>query len=131
MPTKRQATVTPRVKLWLEKDGRYVFGFGISNILEAVERTGSIKEAAASLSKSYRHVWSRVKEAEAALGIQLVETRVGGEGRHRSQLTQQAKMLAEQYGQLRHEVKEMVEQQFAARLAHLVRSVLADKRRSK
>jgi len=33
-------------------------------VLQAVERTGSIKEAAAELDKSYRHVWARVKEAE-------------------------------------------------------------------
>ena len=69
---------TPRVKVWLEVEGRYAFGLGISEILQAVERAGSIKGAAAELGKSYRHVWGRVKQAEEALGTRLVQTQVGG-----------------------------------------------------
>ena len=38
--------VVPHAKLWLERNGQYVFGRGISEILKAVERTGSIKAAA-------------------------------------------------------------------------------------
>ena len=48
MPKKTQTVVRPRVKLWLEKNDEYVFGLGISNILKAVDQTGSIKKAAAS-----------------------------------------------------------------------------------
>jgi molybdate transport system regulatory protein len=45
-----------------------------------VDRTGSIKQAVASLGKGYRHVWTRIKEAEASLGGILVETRRGCSG---------------------------------------------------
>src|SRR5262245_35427932 len=69
---RRSAALTPRVKVWLEAGGRYAFGFGISEILQAVGRAGSIKQAAADLGKSYRHVWGRIKAAEAALGRPLV-----------------------------------------------------------
>ena len=48
-----------RTKIWLEVDGHYVFGGGISDILKAVADTGSIKAAAKSLGKRYRHVWSK------------------------------------------------------------------------
>jgi hypothetical protein len=44
-------------------------------ILRAVDRTGSIKQAAAEMGKNYRHVWARIKEADAARGGTLVETR--------------------------------------------------------
>ena len=44
----------PRVKVWLEIDGKYVFGWGICEILQAVREPGSIKDAAAQLGKSYR-----------------------------------------------------------------------------
>jgi molybdate transport repressor ModE-like protein len=56
------------VKVWLERDSRYAFGLGVCEILLAVDRTGSIKQAASELGKSYRPVWARVKEAEGALG---------------------------------------------------------------
>ena len=46
------------------------FGFGsrFIVILEAVERTGSIKHAATEVGWSYRRVWSRIKRTEQALG---------------------------------------------------------------
>ena len=50
----------PHAKVWLEIDGNYIFGRGISDILKAVADKGSIKEAAKSVGKSYRHVWARI-----------------------------------------------------------------------
>src|SRR3954454_12271637 len=94
---EQRASFTPRVKVWLEVDGRYAFGLGISAILQAVDRTGSIKAAAAELGKSYRHVWARVKEAEQALGLRLVEARVGGQGERRSSLTDDARRLTDAF----------------------------------
>ena len=80
------APLRPPVKVWLEADDRYVFGLGIAEILQAVERAGSIRQAAADLGKSYRHVWGRVKDAEQTLGQPLVRTQVGGKTVQRSAL---------------------------------------------
>ncbi len=46
---KNTQPLLPRVKVWLEIDGEYVFGWGICEILEAVRQAGSIKNAAARL----------------------------------------------------------------------------------
>jgi molybdate transport system regulatory protein len=73
-PGRPPASLVPRVKVWLEVGGQYAVGLGISEILLAVDRTGSIKQAALEVGMSYRHVWERVKEAEGALGLALVET---------------------------------------------------------
>ena len=89
----RPAPFTPRIKVWLEAGGQYAFGLGICEILRAVDAAGSIKGAAGRLGKSYRHVWARIKEAERALGRPLVETRVGGQGTRRSDLTPEARRL--------------------------------------
>lgn len=105
----------PRVKVWLEAEGRYVFGLGLSDILQAVDETGSIKEAAGRLGKSYRHVWGRLKQAEEALGLRLVETHVGGTGSRRSFLSPQARQLLRDYLALRGRMREVVEQEFARR----------------
>src|ERR1700753_1175259 len=97
-PTMRRDASTPlvpRVKVWLECAGHYVFGAGLSNILQAVERSGSIKQAAVDVGQSYRHVWSRIKEAEEALGHCLVETKGGGTGTRRRGLTAAARWLKE------------------------------------
>ena len=111
----RPVVFRPRIKVWLEVEGRYAFGFGICEILEAVDRAGSIKQAARDLDKSYRHVWSRVKEAEDALGCTLVETHVGGTGTRRSFLTADARRLVAGFLALRRRVTQVAEQEFERR----------------
>ena len=115
--------VTPRAKVWLEVDGKYVFGLGICRILEAVEETGSIKNAAASIGKSYRHVWSRIKEVEQAIGISLVATQVGGSGTRRSALTEPARQLVTSYRELREQVFTLVDEQFSTSIQKIVTEV--------
>ncbi len=103
----------PRVKVWLELDGNYVFGFGLSEILKAVEASGSIKAGAERLGKSYRYVWGRIKKAEKSLGQSLVETHVGGKGPARSFLTEFAARLVDEYDALRRRMLEVVSQEFS------------------
>jgi molybdate transport system regulatory protein len=107
--------LTPRVKVWFEADGRYGFGLGICEILGAVDRTGSIKVAARNLAKSYRYVWTRIKEAEAALGEKLVETQVGGQGIRRSFLTDHAKQLVVDFLAIRSRMTKFIHEEFARR----------------
>ena len=107
--------LTPRVKVWLEVNDCYGFGFGISEILQAVERAGSIKRAASDLGKSYRYVWNRINEAESALGRTLVETRVGGQGAQRSLLTETARRLMADFLAIRSRMVEVLDAEFSRR----------------
>jgi molybdate transport system regulatory protein len=120
----RTVTFTPRVKVWLETSSLYAFGHGLSEILKAVDRTGSIKEAAATLGKSYRYVWNRVKEGEEALGFPLVDARQGGSTRQRSTLTHQACELLKRFIGFRERMIAHLEQEYARFFAkdHLQRS---------
>ena len=115
---KRQlgSRVIPRAKVWLEVDGRYVFGRGMSDILKAVDETGSIKAAASQLGKSYRYVWAKVKEAEQALGAPLVLTRVGGKDARRSDLTELGSELVRDFDALRRQIFDLVDDEFQQRL---------------
>jgi molybdate transport system regulatory protein len=101
--------------VWLEVEGHYVFGFGLSEILQAVDAAGSIKQAAAKVGKSYRYIWGRIKEAEEALGQPLVHTQVGGRGPQRSALTPTAQRLVADFLALRRRMKEVLEEEFRRR----------------
>ena len=105
----------PRIKVWLETDGRYAFGFGLSEILRAVHQYGSIKQAASSLGKSYRYIWGRLKEAERALGQKLVKTHVGGKGLQRSFLTPAAQKLVKDFLAVRRRIMKVADQEFRRR----------------
>ncbi|MFI5386388.1 MAG: winged helix-turn-helix domain-containing protein [Fimbriimonadales bacterium] len=85
------------------------FGFGsrFILILEAVDRTGSIKHGAKEVGWSYRHVWSRIKRAEAALGYTLVTTQRGGPGKDRSELTPSARQIVSRFRELRTRLLDM------------------------
>jgi molybdate transport system regulatory protein len=112
---KKRSLLVPRVKVWLETEGRYAFGFGISEILQAVDRAGSIKQAAKDLGKSYRYVWGRIREAERALGKQLVDAQVGGKDTHRSFLTAPARQLVDDFLAIRKRMIEVARQEFQQR----------------
>lgn len=107
--------LAPRVKFWLELDGQSVFCPGLCQILQAVDQTGSIKDAAAALGRSYRFIWGRLKESERALGAPLVETRVGGELAQRSSLTPLGRELVAAFVQLRRRIFELVDAEFGER----------------
>jgi molybdate transport system regulatory protein len=111
---RRQTSLLPRIKVWLEThDRHYAFGFGIVEILQAVDQAGSIKEAARDLGKSYRYVWGRIKQAEQALGRQLVEAQVGGQGTRRSFLTSEERRLGADFMALRRRMVKVVQEEFA------------------
>lgn len=115
MSRKLALPLQPRLKIWFESSGEYAFGFGLCEMLQAVQDKGSIKVAAESIGKSYRHVWGRIKEAEAILERPLVQTRVGGNPDHRSELTQDATRLLEGFLTLRQKMKDLLEREFAKR----------------
>ena len=109
--------IRPRVKFWLEINGERAFCPGVCQILQEIERTGSIKDAAAAIGRSYRFVWGKLKSVEAALGQPLVETRVGGSQEKRSVLTEDGRSLMEEFIQLRQELFDLMDNQFATRIA--------------
>jgi molybdate transport system regulatory protein len=90
-------------KIWLEKDGKVVFGHGREELLTAIEECRSLNAAAKKLGMSYRAAWGRLKASEARLGIKLVET--DGAGRAMS-LTPRARLLLERFKRLEGETEE-------------------------
>lgn len=60
-------------RIWIEEDGKVLFGKGRENLLEAIEECQSLNKAAKKLNMSYRAAWGRIKASEKRLGIKLVE----------------------------------------------------------
>jgi len=118
--------VTPRAKLWLEVNRHYVFGLGISEILKAIQHTGSTKAAAREVGKSYRHVWDKIKQAEQALGVPLVRTQVGGKDARRSELSDLALDLVRDFETFRQRLFELVQVEFSQRLRETIQKHCRD-----
>lgn len=93
-----------RYKVWLEKDGQPVLGDGTALLLEKIAQLGSIKQAAASMSMSYRQAWGTLKKAEIRVGVTLLQKQVGGESGGGASLTEDAYDLLAKYKRFREEL---------------------------
>ncbi len=87
-------------KLWasfkvsLELDGeKRISGNNLFNLLDKIMIYGSISSAASALGFSYRYAWGLIREAENALGLQLVDKQLGGYAGGGTSLTEAGKEL--------------------------------------
>jgi len=87
------------VKLWMVNDkGESVFGNGLAELLEEIERTNSMLEAAKNLKMSYRYALHRITLAEKRLDELLVNrTHGGAKGGGRSEVTAYGRTLVSDY----------------------------------
>ncbi|HEX6513420.1 MAG TPA: LysR family transcriptional regulator [Chloroflexota bacterium] len=70
--------------MWLEtEDGRVALSDWRVDLLQAVDRYGSLAEAARQLGVPYKTAWYKLKEIEAGLGVALLHSSSGG-ARHGS-----------------------------------------------
>jgi molybdate transport system regulatory protein len=86
-----------KYKIWLEKDGKVVFGHGREELFLAIDECRSLNAAAKKLNMSYRAAWGRLKASEERLGIKLVES---GTTKKAMTLTPAAKALLHKFRQL-------------------------------
>ncbi|RZF54560.1 LysR family transcriptional regulator [Acinetobacter halotolerans] len=71
-----QARLKFHVRIMAENE--IAFGPGKAELLEAIQRTGSISQAAKSMSMSYRRAWQLVETMNQCFHSDLVETQTGG-----------------------------------------------------
>lgn len=85
-------------RVWLEREGKHVIGKGGAEILEAIDRTGSITRAAKNLRVSYKFAWDCLAETERNLGQPIIRTRRGGSlGGGGAELTDAGRSLLREY----------------------------------
>lgn len=100
-PATERMELEPRLKLWVEKDGNLVLSDYRVRILQLIDETGSLSEAAERMGLSYRRAWGKVREIEQNLGLSLVDSEVGGAGGGGSKLTPEGQRLVALYQRFR------------------------------
>lgn len=87
-------------KQWVvDEDNNIIIGEGRKEILETVERTGSLNQTAKIMKMSYKGVWSKIKVTEGYLNKRIVHT----DRKQGSHLTKAGKELLEKYNRLKKE----------------------------
>jgi molybdate transport system regulatory protein len=84
-------TTTPlqlKARIWFMRDGVTVLGEGRVALLEQIDRTGCISQAARDLGLSYKKAWEMVKAMNGAALSPFVLKASGGVGGGKSLLTE-------------------------------------------
>ena len=101
MEGELRVTLTPRLFVGEEK----CFGRGPERLLEAIDRTGSLKGAAAELNMAYSRAWTILRSCEKALGFPILERKAGGRGGGRCSLTDRGRDLLIGYRRMEEELE--------------------------
>ncbi len=100
-----------KAKFWLTLGPRTLFGDGKADLLDAVDRLGSLRSAATSMGMSYRHAWGLLRELDEASGFAFLE-HSGSGPRTSLRLTGNGRRFIEAYRRFRAPLTDLVERRF-------------------
>jgi len=83
----------------VDEDDNAIIGEGRMEILDNIEKTGSINQTAKMMKMSYKAVWSKIKTTEKHLNTVIVHT----DRKEGSRLSREGKELLEKYRRLKKE----------------------------
>ena len=86
--------------------GEKCFGPGPAALLEATDRLGSLRAAAAEADMAYSKAWTSLRSCEQALGFPLLEREAGGRRGGGSRLTAPGRSLLAGYRELERRLQE-------------------------
>lgn len=112
-------------RFWLTKENQSFLGSGRVELLEKIDRIGSIHAAAKEMKMSYKAAWERINSMNALAERPLIERTTGGKGGGGSKLTPYAHELIATFRRLEELHRQFLERfsQSAGdpeRLAHIL-----------
>jgi molybdate transport repressor ModE-like protein len=108
---KKRPRAYIKTKIWIEDNkGNLLFGKGKTEILELIEKEGSIAKAAEKMGLNYKKAWNHIKILQQNLEDELVIVEKGVKGG--TKLTEKAKEYIEVFKQLENEIQDFANKRF-------------------
>ena len=93
-------------KLWIvSDDDKKIFGEGPEELLNKIDKYGSLRQGANSMKMTYIKAWGIIAKIEKELGIKLLEKQIGGTKGGGSTLTPEARKLIKNYFTIKKEAE--------------------------
>ncbi len=105
MPRKT-GTLEIRPRIRLMRGDEILLGPGKADLLEAIDRTGSIRQASRELGMSYMRAWTLVKTMNDGFVDPVVESARGGSGRGGATLTTAGRTVLDIYREMERDSKD-------------------------
>ena len=93
-----------RAKVWIESDNHLIMSDYLATLLKNIDRTQSLKAAAATMKLPYRTALKKINEIESAVDSPLVESVSGGHAGGSSKLTPYAKELLKKFDAVQRQI---------------------------
>lgn len=90
-------------------DENFYIGPGRADLLEGIDKTGSISAAGKTMSMSYKRAWSLVQALNEGAGIPLVETSRGGTAQGGAHLTKAGREILARYRAIEQKTRAAIE----------------------
>jgi molybdate transport system regulatory protein len=103
-----ESGIVVRSKVWLEKDGKLLMGWGRATLLERIDQLGSISAAARSMKLTYRNAWLWVEAMNRLSPEPLVEKATGGAHGGYARLTEAGRRIVDGYKEKRTIIQELL-----------------------
>lgn len=86
-----------KLRIWLEREGKFVVSEGRAKLLRKIKETGSLSKAAEEMGMSYRHAWGVVHRIAQSAGGKVVESVRGGRSGGVTRLTPFGEEILREY----------------------------------
>lgn len=86
----------------------FYIGPGRADLMELIEETGSISEAAKRMGMSYKRAWGLVQALNGGWGAPLVETARGGAAQGGAVLTDDGREVLSRYRQMQQKTRDSI-----------------------
>lgn len=103
-----ESGIVVKSKVWLEKDGKLLMGWGRATLLERIDQLGSISAAARSMKLAYRNAWLWVEAMNRLSPKPLVEKSTGGARGGYARLTEEGRRIVREYKEKRKSVRDII-----------------------
>ena len=103
-----ESGIVMRSKIWLEKDGKLLMGWGRATLLERLDQLGSISAAAKSMNLTYRNAWLWIEAMNRLAKVPLVVKSAGGSRGGYARLTEAGRRIVADYKEKRAIIRELL-----------------------
>jgi len=98
-------------RIWIETPQGKVLGHGRVELLERIQDTGSLRQAALQMKMSYKQAWDLVKHTNDGFGDPLVQLSRGGTGGGKAILTEKGHQVIAEFKKIQSKFIEFMKQE--------------------
>ncbi|GAA4324415.1 winged helix-turn-helix domain-containing protein [Mucilaginibacter gynuensis] len=96
----KQAAFTLNGRIWIDVDGEKMLGHGRVELMERIQASGSIRQAALQMKMSYKQAWDLVNHINSHFESPVIISQRGGKGGGSAVITAEGQKLIQQFHHL-------------------------------